>query len=229
MQHVTLLVNSSLARYTEYMAQGIIFILAIALAWGGAWWTRGFPHYEQARRTLANRTIITVLIAAVTTGVALWQSPTWQMGAWLALWSVLFTLIAVVDYETHFIPNALIVPAIILGFVASWSIVRPPLPSAIVGAVVGGIFFGILYLLGGRLYKGGLGFGDVTLSIFIGVVTGVQVVLYSLIAGMLLGGLTLITLLAIKRITLRTFVPYGPFLCLGGWLGILPTVQQFWS
>lgn len=217
------------ALYTQGMAQALIFLIALVVTGVGAWWTRGFPHYEKARRSLPHRTIVTLLIAAATTAIALWQSQTWQLGAWLALWSVLFTLIAVVDYETHFIPNALIVPAIILGFVASWSIVRPPLPSALVGAIVGGIFFGILYFLGGRLYKGGLGFGDVTLSLFIGVVTGVQVVLYSLIAGMLLGGLTLITLLALKRITLRTFVPYGPFLCLGGWLGILPAVQQFWS
>jgi leader peptidase (prepilin peptidase) / N-methyltransferase len=218
-----------LALYTWRMAPVLIFILALIVTLGGAWWTRRLPHYEQARRVLPHRTLITVIIAAVTTGVALWQSPTWQIGAWLSLWSVLFTLIAVVDYETHFIPNALIVPAIILGFVASWSIALPPLPSALVGAIVGGIFFGILYLLGGRLYKGGLGFGDVTLSVFIGVVTGVQVVLYSLIAGMLLGGLTLVTLLALKKITMRTFVPYGPFLCLGGWLGVLPAVQQFWS
>lgn len=211
------------------MAQGLIFLIAILLAGVGAWWSRGFPHYEKARRALPHRTLITLLIAAGTSGIAIWQSPTWQLGAWLALWSVFFTLIAVVDYETHFIPNALIVPAIILGFVASWSIARPVLPSALVGAVVGGIFFGILYFLGGRLYKGGLGFGDVTLSVFIGVVTGLQVVLYSLIAGMVFGGITLITLLALKRITMRTFVPYGPFLCLGGWLGILPAVQQFWS
>lgn len=211
------------------MVHGLIFLIAIVAAWGGALWTHRLPHYEHARRALPYRTLITVGIAAATSGIALWQSPTWQLGAWLAVWSVIFTLIAVVDYETHFIPNTLIVPAIILGIVASWSIARPPLLSALVAALIGGLFFGLLYYLGGRFYKGGLGFGDVTLSVFIGTVTGVQVVFYSLIAGMLLGGITLVSLLALKRITMRTFVPYGPFLCLGGWLGILPAVQQFWS
>ncbi len=211
------------------MASVIVFIFAIVVAWGGAVLTRRLPHYELARRSLPHRTLITVAVSALTAAIALWQIPSWQTGVWLALWSVWFTLIAVVDYETHFIPNALIVPAIVLGVAASFITLRPPWQLSLIGAVMGGVLFFLLYFLGGKVYRGGLGFGDVVLAVFIGAVTGAQVVLYSLITGMVIAGLTLGLLLALKRITLRTYVPYGPFLCIGGWLALLPAVQQFWG
>lgn len=211
------------------MILALCLLIAAVAAWGGAVATRTLSHYEQARRALPYRTLATVLLAVGLTELAVPQALDDRHALILTLWSVVFALITVVDYETHYIPNVLIFPAILASLALSF--VHPLFPwiSAAVGAALGGALMGILYLAGRRLYQKGLGYGDVWLAILIGAVVGLQAVLYSLMAGVLLGGVIIALLLATRRITLRTYVPYGPFLCLGGYLGMLPVVQRFWG
>lgn len=203
--------------------------LAALLAWLGARWSRGLPYYEAARRAIPSRTAVTVALATVGAAIGVWQSESWISAAFLSLWSVVFALIAVIDLETHFIPNKLSLPAIGAALAASFVDPRLTPLSALLGAVVGGLFFAIFYFVGQRFYRGGLGMGDVTLSFFVGAVTGLQPVLYALLAGMILSGATLLLLLALRRVTMKSYIPYGPYLCAGGWLGMLPAVLRFWG
>lgn len=208
----------------------LLLLLAALLAWGGARWSLSLHHYELQRRSIPWRDAVTVILALITSGIAVWQSEAFVSAIFMALWSVVFVLISIIDIETHFIPNVIIVPATLSAFLAAY-LVDPRLSFivALFGALIGLIFMGILYLLAGILYPGGLGLGDVKLAIFIGAVTGMWAVLYTLVAGMALSGIILPLLLALRRINLKTYVPYGPYLCFGGWLGMLPAVRHFWG
>lgn len=208
----------------------LLILLAALLAWGGARWSKSLYHYEMQRRSIPWRDGVTVILAIITSAIAVWQSQGLVSAAFMALWSVIFVLISIIDIETHFIPNIIIFPAIGSAFLAAY-LVDPRLSFivALFGALIGLIFMTILYLAAGILYPGGLGLGDVKLAIFIGAVTGMWAVLYSLVAGMALSGIILPLLLALRRISLKTYVPYGPYLCFGGWLGMLPAVRQFWG
>ena len=48
-----------------------------------------------------------------------------------------------------------------------------------------------------------------------GIIGGPARLLYGVIYGALLAGIVLVVLLVLRRITLKTFVPYGPFLIIG--------------
>ncbi len=90
--------------------------------------------------------------------------------------------------------------------------------SAPAGAVVGGVAFGALYLLGRALYRGEepLARGDAIIAAMVGAVAGPFTVT-ALLAGALLSGALALGLLLVRR-SGRAFMPYGPGLCLGGLL-----------
>ena len=206
------------------MKELLLVLLTALLAWIGGRCSQKLPHYQTIRREIPARTLVTVTLATTGATIAVWQSEMWLTSIFLALWSVLFALVAVIDIETQVIPNLLILPAI--GAALAGSLVDPRLTftSALLGAVVGFALFYLLYHLGRLLYTNGLGRGDVNLSTFIGAVTGVESVLYSLLIGMIASALILLLLLALRRVTLKSYVPYAPYLCFGGWLGMLPAV-----
>jgi leader peptidase (prepilin peptidase)/N-methyltransferase len=63
--------------------------------------------------------------------------------------------------------------------------------------------------------RGAMGAGDVKLAALIGVVMGFPQVLAALILGAMAGGLGALLVLATGKGGLKSYIPYGPFLCLG--------------
>jgi leader peptidase (prepilin peptidase)/N-methyltransferase len=49
----------------------------------------------------------------------------------------------------------------------------------------------------------------------VGLLLGLYRTLIGLMAGAILSGVVVVVLLATRRVTLRTFIPFGPFLILG--------------
>jgi len=154
--------------------------------------------------------------------------------ALLCLYGSIFILLLVTDIEHRLIQHAITLPAILLALLGAF--VNPTLDSpkrAILGGAIGLVFTLILYVAGvlfgwalGRLRgqavsEVAFGFGDVTLSTFIGLAVGAPEILFALAIGILCAGLFSIGYLLVrglvqKRYTLFTAIPYGPFLILGG-------------
>jgi len=134
-------------------------------------------------------------------------------------------VLAATDLEHRLIPNRIVLPAIlfalIAGFVADWMTWK----AALLGGAVGLCFFVVAYGLAARVYPGrvGLGMGDVTLAAFIGLAVGFPSAIVAIVLGVLLGGLASVLLLVTRRATMRTAIPYGPFLILGG------LIAMFWG
>jgi len=110
----------------------------------------------------------------------------------------------------------------LLGLLGSLFVSYNSLPMALLGAVTGFVFFFVLYWVGSRLLgAGALGFGDVTLATMIGAMTGFPLVLLALVLGILLGGLITALLLLTRRLTMRSYLAYGPFLAVAGIVAVV--------
>jgi leader peptidase (prepilin peptidase)/N-methyltransferase len=137
-----------------------------------------------------------------------------------SLFLAIFILILVTDMEHRLIPHVVTFPGIAFALVSSLFTITPRL--ALLGAAVGFVVFYLLYLLGRLIYgPGALGFGDVTLSTLIGAAVGFPMVIVALLTGILAGGVITLALLLTGRRRLRSKVPYGPFLLIGGTITLL--------
>lgn len=129
----------------------------------------------------------------------------------------LLLLILVVDAETRLIPDVVIWPAIGVALVAIPFDSRLAFPNALFAGLGGFLTFFLLAIL----TRGGFALGDANLALYIGLITGHPDVWRALIYGIFIGGGIIVVLLLMRRVTRKTYVPYGPFLCLGAWLTLL--------
>ena len=78
-----------------------------------------------------------------------------------------------------------------------------------------------MYVLAIPFGRGAIGQGDLKLLVSVGLLAGSGNLFYALIAGALLAGVTVAVLVFVRRISMKSFVPYGPFLIAGTLWAIL--------
>jgi leader peptidase (prepilin peptidase)/N-methyltransferase len=133
--------------------------------------------------------------------------------------------LAIIDIETHTLPNRIVLPAYIVGAVLL-------LASSILGADfapllragVGLVALWGVYALMRIAYPKGMGYGDVKLAGVLGMYLGWSgwgALLVGSFAAFLLGGLFGIGVLLIRHGTRKTAIPFGPWMLVGAWIGIL--------
>jgi leader peptidase (prepilin peptidase)/N-methyltransferase len=144
----------------------------------------------------------------------------WGDGAEIALGLVFVTMLVAVtltDLERRIIPNRILLVSAVAG--AAIAAVADPgsLPErAVAAAAAGGLLF-----LAALAYPRGMGLGDVKLAATMGIFLGRNVapaILVALLAGSLLGLAMIARDGAAAR---KTAIPFGPFLALGGVVGLL--------
>jgi leader peptidase (prepilin peptidase)/N-methyltransferase len=165
---------------------------------------------------------------------------------WWYYGSVLIAISAY-DVRRYLIPDAFVEPAIGVAFLAMLyqallSHFRQPLfPESglkfsqaaalmfgrIPFGVFGSAFLGVLVAVGflGALYwfsKGrAMGFGDVKLGAFMGLALGWPDVLIALLVAFIIGSIWSIAAIILKRKTLKSLLPFGPFLAFGMMIAML--------
>lgn len=127
--------------------------------------------------------------------------------------------ITAIDLAHQIIPDALTLPGIVVGIVASLVSLRVTWWESILGVLVGGGLFLAIILLSG----GGMGGGDMKLAAMLGAFLGWKIVLMSILIAVLVGGVYGLGLLASGRRGRKDPIPFGPFLALGG------AVTLFWG
>src|SRR4029453_2830346 len=94
-----------------------------------------------------------------------------------------------IDLEHQLLPNAITLPGIVVGLIAS-SVLPPGIIDALIGAIVGG---GVLWLIGEAYFRysghEGMGGGDVKMLAMIGAFLGWKLVLVTLVLSSLAGSL----------------------------------------
>jgi prepilin signal peptidase PulO-like enzyme (type II secretory pathway) len=84
--------------------------------------------------------------------------------------------------------------------------------SMMIGAVVGGGFFLIQFLISRGQWIGG---GDIRLGIFMGVILGFPKILIGLLLAYIFGALISVIFLALKKKTMSDSTPFGTYLTIG--------------
>jgi leader peptidase (prepilin peptidase) / N-methyltransferase len=134
-------------------------------------------------------------------------------------------LLMATDLDQKLLPDVITFPLIVLGALALvWGgdslVSRSPAWMAVVGAIV---VPAVLYALSIPFGAGALGGGDVKFMVSVGLMTGLVRIVLALFAGALLSGVIVIALLITRRITLKSYIPFGPFLIAGAvWAALLP-------
>jgi len=147
--------------------------------------------------------------------------PTVQSG-FFATYTAIFALVTITDLERRVILNVVTLPAMALAMIGSFFTGNTAWWSALLGGLLGYVFFLIAALVGNLLLgPGALGGGDVKLAAFVGLVVGFPLVVEALVLTILSGGLISLLLLVTRLRSLRDPIPYGPFLVIGGWVTML--------
>jgi leader peptidase (prepilin peptidase) / N-methyltransferase len=131
-----------------------------------------------------------------------------------------------IDLEHQIIPDRITLPGIVAGLVASLASGSPGWLDSLIGiAVGGGLFFAIIVVT-----RGGMGGGDMKLGAMFGAFLGWKVTLVALFVAVVLGGVIAMTLLLSGRMRRKDPIPFGPFLALGGAVGLLwgPSIVEWY-
>lgn len=133
--------------------------------------------------------------------------------------------LALIDLDTGRLPNAIVLPAYVVGAVlllASAALVGDPAP--VLRAVIGAMGLALVYFVIFIAVPRGMGFGDVKLAGVIGIFLGYlgwEHLVVGAVSAFLLGGLFAVGLLVARKARAKTGVPFGPWMLAGAWVGIL--------
>jgi leader peptidase (prepilin peptidase)/N-methyltransferase len=133
--------------------------------------------------------------------------------------------LAAIDLELHRLPDRIVLPGYLVGAVLLGAAAL--LNGDLVGLAIGGagaVLSFALHLGLALARPGGMGMGDVKLAGMLGLFLGVlgpAPLLVGVFAAFLLGGAAGIAVLALRRGTRRSALPFGPAMLAGAWIGIL--------
>src|SRR4029453_12039027 len=125
------------------------------------------------------------------------------------------------DLDQRLLPDVLTLPVIPVAAIYAVSGLNPLvgadlLPAVIVATVVPAV----IYLASLPFGAGAFGLGDVKLLVGVGLMAGGIRAFTGIVSGLFFAGVVLVVLVVTRRITLRTYVPYGPFLIFGAVWGL---------
>jgi leader peptidase (prepilin peptidase) / N-methyltransferase len=126
--------------------------------------------------------------------------------------------VTLIDLDHHLIPNKITYPGFVLGVVLVAALDTDSLVENLIASAGAGGFLFVAWFL----YPRGMGMGDVKLAFVLGIYLGRAVVpamFTAFVAGALVGALV-IARLGVKD-GRRAGIPFGPWLALGGVVGVL--------
>jgi leader peptidase (prepilin peptidase)/N-methyltransferase len=185
-------------------------------------WPEHEPPEFPAGRSVGWRTAVCALFGAFAFAVlpARFGSDGVALGLFAAWFATLVVGLAT-DLDQRLLPDVLTLPVIPVAAIYAVSGANPLvgtdlLPAVIVATVVPAV----IYLASLPFGAGAFGLGDVKLLVGVGLMAGGIRAFTGIVSGLFFAGVVLVVLVVTRRITLRTYVPYGPFLIFGAVWGI---------
>ena len=125
-------------------------------------------------------------------------------------------VITVIDLYHQIIPDAISLPGIGVGLLASLLIPEITFSNSLIGILLGGGSLFIVATFYQWLFKReGMGGGDIKLLAMIGAFLGWKAVLLTILLSSLIGSMTGILMMVVKGKDFKYAIPFGPFLSLG--------------
>jgi leader peptidase (prepilin peptidase) / N-methyltransferase len=187
-------------------------------------------------RTCGAHIPLRVLLVEVLTA-GLFLAAYWRLGltvnyAISLLWICIFIVIIFIDWEKQLILNVITYPAAIIAVIllAVDSFVpgadlfggRLFLPHNALysGLISGGVLF-LFFIVIVIITPGSMGMGDAKLVAVIGLMSGFPLMIFSMLIGIVLGGIVAIILLVTRKKKRKDVIPYGTFLAIGPIIALL--------
>lgn len=205
-------------------ADAILVIVAalVGLVWGvaadriAARWP---PHEDGSVRPVDWRTAAVAGTGAAVLALLvdrLWDDPRGLIFVGVVV--VLLVLLFATDLDQRLLPDVVTLPLVayaLVGFVAG---VGPYVrtPTDLLWAAVAGVALpAALLVISIPFGAGAIGIGDLKLLLGVGLIVGATRLVATLVVGALAAAVAIVILIAARRITLKSYVPYGPFLIAG--------------
>ena len=143
-----------------------------------------------------------------------------MLGGLLLTWAVV--ALTFIDYDHQLLPDDITLPLLWLGLAFNLPGTFAPIGAAVVGAFAGYLSLWIVYqafkLITG---KEGMGYGDFKLFAAFGAWLGWQQLPFIILCSSLLGAVVGLGFIAFRGRDRSLPIPFGPFLCLAGWIALL--------
>jgi len=171
------------------------------------------------------------LATGVLFGYAAWRWGVTPAGAAWAAFAAALLALAVIDWNTTWLPDDITLPLLWGGLIAAslgWTGV--PLPDVLWGAIAGYLSLWCVYQ-GFKLITGkeGMGYGDFKLFAALGAWFGWQALIPVILLACITGAAVGITMKFTGSLRQDGYIPFGPFLALAGFAALLGGTQRFWQ
>jgi leader peptidase (prepilin peptidase)/N-methyltransferase len=177
-----------------------------------------WPADEPSRRPPGLRTILVGLgSAGAAAGIVARSSlPAWATAAYLGILALLVVLTAT-DLDQRRLPHLVLDPLILAAVVFVPFNPAVSIQDALLGAAAAVIFLGVL----GVVIRNGVAHGDLYLIAPLGLLLGWPAIFVAIFFAALLSALASIVLLASRRVGMKSYIPFGPFLVAGAVFALL--------
>ena len=181
--------------------------------------TRWPEHDEEflAGRRIGWRTAVCALFGAFAFAVLAnrFEGDPLALGVFGA-WFVTLVVGLATDLDQRLLPDVLTMPAIPLALVYDLTGRNPLVGAELLPAILIALVIPALLYVGSLPFEAGaFGIGDVKLLGGVGLMLGFIRTITGVASGAFAAGIVLALLLVTRRITLKAYVPYGPFLIFG--------------
>lgn len=141
---------------------------------------------------------------------------------------VALVLLFATDLDQRLLPDVITWPLVGLALVAFALGAGPyvhDLDALVFAAAAAVIAPVVLYLVSLPFGPGAIGQGDLKLLVSVGLLGGPVRLFLGLVSGAIVAAIAIVVLIALRRISLKTFVPYGPFLIAGAIWALLAVMD----
>ena len=163
-----------------------------------------------------------VVLAALLFGVLAWRiGPSWLLPI-RSLWVAVLVQIIFFDLEHLLVLDRVLLPGAVAAILLSPVTPNLGLLPAILTGLVTGVVFLAIAELGAIVFRAeAMGYGDVKLSAFLGLMLGPRPTFNAVVLGVILAGVVAVALLALRLRGMRDSISYGPFLAGGAIASLL--------
>lgn len=214
-RHCDLMPIAALVAATSGLVLGA-FADRLAARWPG--------HVGEDVRSLDWRTAV-VILSAVASFVALlarWSEPRDLLVLSVSLCALMVLLAT--DLDQRLLPDLITFP--LMGYsgvvlLLGWDPLLSGKDLGVASGLIAGVAAPAVLLLSDRLLHGGLGMGDVKLAVSLGLMCGISRLFAGFLLASALSSVLLVALILMRRIGLRSAIPFGPILIAAGMIAIL--------